>query len=84
MGKARETEAGLGILAGAGMLPVVQRHSSVPGSRCSENTGTEGKEKSEASHAKRGQLAVFSQSTRMRCCQDSEQVLFSAPRSVTN
>lgn len=45
MGKARETEAGLGILAGAGMLSVVQRHSSVPGSRCSENTGMEGKEK---------------------------------------
>lgn len=38
IGKARETEDGLGFLAGAGMLSVVQRHSSVHNSRCSENT----------------------------------------------
>lgn len=38
---------------------LVQRHSSVHSSRCSESTGMEGREESEVSHAKRGQLAVF-------------------------
>lgn len=38
---------------GTGMLSVVERHSSVHSSRCSENTGMEGKEKSEVRHAER-------------------------------
>lgn len=59
MGKARETEDGLGILARAGMLSVVQRHSSVHSSRCSENTGMEGKEQSEVRHAERDNWLFF-------------------------
>lgn len=59
MGKARETEDGLGILAGAGMLSVVQRHSSAHSSRCSENTGMEGKEQREVRQAERDKWLLF-------------------------
>lgn len=45
--------------AGEGMLSVVQRHSSAHSSRCSENTGMEGKEQCEVRQAERDNWLLF-------------------------